>query len=496
MHASRRVAVWQGVPGPYPAWAPFDPTPDNSLYRGVEQCWRLAGLDPAGQDRPGWNPLGDYIARGETVLLKPNWVKAVHPREGALGADAWQSVVTHPSVVRAVADYCFRATGPQGQVIVADAPQTDSSWAAIESRLALESLRLEYLRRGLNLEILDLRQEEWRLEGGVVAERRRLPGDPQGYVAFNLAAGSEFAGHAGAGRYYGADYDDRTVNRHHSGGRHEYLLARSAVAADVVISLPKLKTHKKTGITAGLKNLVGVNGDKNWLPHHTECGWNAPGDERPAQGRRAELRRIAERQAAAWLRRATLRWPAAAAHVHACLRRTGETLFGETERVIRSGNWSGNDTCWRMCLDLNKLIFYGRPDGTLRRPGPAARKRYLVLADGWIAGEGPGPMNPDPVHASLLLFGAHPASVDAAACVLMGFDPERVPLVRQAFRAEHFRLAEWDWRDVEMVSNVESWSRPLPEVDPASTFAFRPHFGWQGAIERTRRARTPERITV
>ena len=32
-------------------------------------------------------------------------------------------------------------------------------------------------------------------------------------------------------------------------------------------SLPKLKTHKKAGITCALKNLIGINGNKEYLPH-------------------------------------------------------------------------------------------------------------------------------------------------------------------------------------------------------------------------------------
>ena len=50
-------------------------------------------------------------------------------------------------------------------------------------------------------------------------------------------------------------------------GTHEYLISRSAMDADVFINLPKLKTHKKVGVTLSLKNLVGINGDKNYLPH-------------------------------------------------------------------------------------------------------------------------------------------------------------------------------------------------------------------------------------
>jgi hypothetical protein len=43
-------------------------------------------------------------------------------------------------------------------------------------------------------------------------------------------------------------------------------------------------------------------------------------------------------------------------------------ILGETGKVIRSGNWHGNDTIWRMILDLNKILLYGNPDGTMR-PG-------------------------------------------------------------------------------------------------------------------------------
>jgi hypothetical protein len=137
-----------------------------------------------------------------------------------------------------------------------------------------------------------------------------------------------------------------------------------------------------------------------------------------------------------------------------------------------------------MCLDLNKLVSYGRPDGTLRPAGAAHRKRHFVLVDGFVAGEGRGPMNPDPVLAGLVLFGLHAPSVDAAAAWLMGFDPDRIPIVRQAFACDHYPLAEWGWRDVRVVSNCASWNAPITEIPDGSTYHFRPHFGWKGKIER------------
>lgn len=317
-------------------------------------------------------------------------------------------------------------------------------------------------------------------EGDVIIARKKLAGDPNGAVVLNLGDASEFVGHGGAGHYYGADYDSSEVNRHHTGGRHEYLLAGTVMKADVIFSLPKLKTHKKAGITVSLKNFVGVNADKNWLPHHTEGDPKLGGDEHPNPGAKHRL----ERRAASMLRAMALRFPVIGPKVLQRARRVGASVFGDTESVIRSGNWFGNDTIWRMCLDLNKLVLYGGADGRLREPLPENRKRHYVLVDGLIAGEGSGPLNPDPVHAGTLIFGSNPPSVDAACAWLMGFDPEKIPIVRQAFQVRQYPLVDHDWRDVELISNVAAWNNLLVDVPEESVFHFEPHFGWKGQVER------------
>ena len=59
--------------------------------------------------------------------------------------------------------------------------------------------------------------------------------------------------------------------------------------ADVFINIPKLKSHKKVGLTCALKNLVGINANKNWLPHHTEGTPDKGGDQFPAATMKARL---------------------------------------------------------------------------------------------------------------------------------------------------------------------------------------------------------------
>lgn len=484
------VVTWKAPSVGYPKQAPFHPDQhypecsfkecsreQNTAYEAVRDCFHLAGLDFERYGTPAWNPLKDLIHPGETVLLKPNLVKESHPRD----LEGWQYVLTHGSIMRAVADYVWKALDGRGKVIIADAPQTDSSFDQIVRILGLDMIRDFYQAQGLDFELIDLRQEEWSNRDGVIVSRRRLSGDPHGCIAFDLGKHSEFAGHGGASRYYGADYDSGAVNYHHSGGRHEYLIAASAIQCDVIFSLPKLKTHKKAGITVSLKNLVGINGDKNWLPHHTEGYPTNGGDEHPSPN----VKHKAERRLVTHFRQLSLHVPGFGPWLHRQARRFGRQIFGDTEEVIRSGNWWGNDTVWRMCLDLNKLILYGNPDGTLRPGMPEHRKRHYVLVDGLIAGEGRGPMNPDPVAAGVIIFGLHPTSVDAACAYLMGYDPDRIPIVHQAFRCRHYPLAEWNWRNVRLSSNRREWNGLLPEITDDVTFHFKPHFGWLGHIERT-----------
>lgn len=483
------VSVWRGDETEYCADPPFAPShrypeytfgdagsPANPAYEAVRNCFRIAGLDGSRFGTPEWNPLAELMHAGETVLLKPNMVHQRHPRD----PEGWRYVITHGSIIRAAADYVWKAIGPAGKIILADAPQTDASFAEMVHLLGLDSIQDFYQRHGLRFELIDLRQEEWKTRSDVVVERRQLPPNPYGAVAFDLGRASEFDDHPGVGSYYGADYDARVVNHHHTGGRHEYLIAGCAIACDVIFSLPKWKTHKKAGITASLKNLVGINADKNWLPHHTEGAPARGGDEHP----NPDLRHQTERKLATVVRNFSHRVPIVGPWFHRLARSVGKPVFGDTETVVRSGNWFGNDTVWRMCLDLNKLVLYGNPDGSLRPPLPQSRKRHYVLVDGILAGQGRGPLNPDPLPAGVVMFGTHPPSVDAVCAYLMGFDPDKIPIVSRAFHCREFALSDLDWRDIVVQSNCSEWNQPLMRISSADTLHFEPHFGWKGHIEQ------------
>src|SRR5262245_39113458 len=325
-------------------------TPQNPAQVYLEKCadYSEQAVDAA---LGRWSDLfSSAIRKGQTVVLKPNWLSHRHKYD----PDEWMSVITHPQVITGVLKRVLACLGGEGRVVITDGPATDSSWSALMSRFDAE----QWVRMGraanVDVQVVDLRDDEWVARGDVKVSQRRLSGDPRGSTICDLGSSSEFVGHTRSARgYYGADYDRDETNEVHSNGRHKYKVSRSAIEADVFINLPKLKTHKKAGITCSLKNLVGINTYKNWLPHHTEGTTAEGGDQFPGDSARGRLEgSLTDRWKAILIRRPELgRWMIPVKWV-------GRKVFGETHDVIRSGNWFGNDTIWRMVLDLNKVLLY------------------------------------------------------------------------------------------------------------------------------------------
>ena len=106
------------------------------------------------------------------------------------------------------------------------------------------------------------------------------------------------------------------------------------------------------------------------------------------------------------------------------------------------------------------------------------------MVDGIVGGEGNGPMAPDPKPCGVVVAGTHPVAVDCVAATLMGFRWDRLPLLRNAFALRGLDFTPFGPGDVRVVSEEADWDGPLSTVRGA--FAFRPHFGWVGAIEAGR----------
>jgi len=466
----------------YPAEPPYHPSESypellmrgravlsNAVYASVRETFHLLGYDQPHWNTAGWNPLGWLISPGETVFIKPNMIAHKHALR-----DDWDYVITHGSVIRAVVDYVYIALQGRGRIQIGDGPQTDSKWDLITERMGLNEIRRLYAeQKQFEIELIDLRDEHWIEKDGIYTDRIKLKGDPAGKSLFDLGANSMFAELDRAGKtYYGAYYDVAETNRHHSGGKHEYEVSNSPLAADVFINIPKLKTHKKCGLTVNLKSLVGINANKNCLPHYVIGAPETGGDQFDQARARARIENSLVLAVKKHLMNNSRLMQAAARR----LKKLAYRIFGGTEEVVRSGNWHGNDTVWRMCLDLNRILFYGRPGGKF----VGEPKRFLSVVDGIVAMEGNGPVAGDRRETGLIIAGENPAAVDAVCARIMGFDENKLPLVKRAFDAHELPLTAGD---ISVVSSEACWSGDYKTWPKDKLLNFRPHFGWAGHVE-------------
>ena len=452
--------------------------PFNEVYAAVRDALHGLGLDDARFGTPEWNPIGDLVPAGKRIVLKPNLIRHWNPADDGRGGTV-DSVITHGAVIRAVADYAMIAAGPEGSVVIAEAPQMDCDFEQIRKIVGLDEIVAVYDRvLGRELEVIDLRREAVIFKDGIIDERKTLPGDPAGYRAVDLGDESFFTGSGlDPNRFRGADYDPGPTAEHHSGGRNAYLLSETVLSADLVINLPKLKTHKKTGVTLAIKNMVGINGDKNWLPHHSLGPVGEGGDEFP-QGKWIDRVRSKATEIARPLlaKGKGLKFFQMARKVETAAR---------GDQFIRAGNWYGNRTTWRMCCDLNRCLYYSDANG-LHLDAPKPVRTVLTIIDGILAGEGEGPLAPSDVKLGAVIAGTDPVGVDLVAIRLMGFDEEKLPTVAGPMKDEGPRItAVHSAADVE-VGEVASQggsvaNRTLDDI--SASVPFEAHAGWIGHVE-------------
>ncbi|HEX7295470.1 MAG TPA: DUF362 domain-containing protein, partial [Pyrinomonadaceae bacterium] len=403
-------------------------------YEAIERL--AADLDWAGD---GSGPFGKVIPPGARVLIKPNFV--LHQNQGSGGMEP---MLTHQSVVRAVVKGALKAH-QAAEVVVGDAPIQTCDFSALldvtglgawANRLQSSDSRFKGIK--------DFRRTTSRYVNGVrVAQEDILPEDQ--FVLFDLAAESLLEPITrDKDDFRVTCYDPRLMAKTHSRGLHRYLVARDVIDADVVINLPKLKTHKKAGITCALKNLIGINGNKEYLPHHRLGGTNLGGDCYPGDSRvKRALEYAADQQNLSDSGAMGRVWSGVATQLTRVLNAMGDNLGIE-------GSWSGNDTIWRTGLDLNRILLYGNVDGTMSStPG----RRVIHLADAIVAGQGDGPLAPQPLHVGLLFGGNNAASVDWFGARVLAYDPKLVPIVREAFTQFRWPIATFQPADIKLVGD-------------------------------------------
>lgn len=454
----------------YPFGSETDIT--NEAYNAVRDCLRGLKLDAKHEGTPSWNPMSAVVQPGDTVLIKPNMITHKPTTN-----ESWETVITHGSILRAVSDYVCIALNGRGRILITDGPQEDSNIEKIKKRLGISEI-IAFLkeRSGVNVDFIDLSQKHRVDKDGVYVETLKLPGDPRGNVRVNLSSDSYFLEHDSKGkRYYGAFYDIKETNAHHRDGVHEYMISRSAIEADVFISLPKLKTHKKVGVTLNLKGIVGISGQKNWLPHYAIGSPEENGDQFSSQTISRRIENSLVLRAKALLRTQN----PIAVFLARKLRSVAYSIFGDTERVVRSGNWYGNDTCWRMSLDLNRALLYASSRGDMT----PHRKRYFSIVDGLIGMEGNGPVAGKAKQSGLVVAGSDPVAVDVVCATLMGFDYKRIPILYRAFDKSAYKLSTCLPESIEIYIGEDAECLTIGDIQRSLWKSFEPPFGWKGQVE-------------
>jgi uncharacterized protein (DUF362 family) len=417
--------------------------------------------------------LFSIIKPGYDIVIKPNWVRQSHQFK----EKDWEYVITHPAVITAVIRKVVEKLENKGSILVLDGPETSSNFTAILSRYPASDWKSLCETRGITFQIIDLRDYEWIVENNVITKRNKLPGDPIGNTEINLEQNSEFLGHKKSKKgYYGADYNIKETNNAHNGINNIYRVSKSVLGADVFINLPKLKTHKKSGITCCLKNLVGVNTYKNYLPHYSIGTPVEGGDQFPQKSGKNTL----ESKLLSFIKQYLLINPYIARIINPLLK-LGKSFFGDTNNIIRSGNWYGNDTLWRMILDLNKIVFYSRPDGTLKEEILTNRKKYIGIVDAILCGEKNGPKCPEPKQLGYLICGINPVAIDATAASLIGFSPLKIPVIQKAFNIKKFKIVDFEYKDI--IVQIDGRSYSLRSLPGEFKKEFEPHFGWTNILE-------------
>jgi uncharacterized protein (DUF362 family) len=466
--------------------APFDEISGepNSVYSGVREALFQLGLDAANFGSAGWNPLKDVVRPGMRVVIKPNLVVSDHP----MGDPGMAATVAHGSVIRPILDYIYLATRGDVTVSIADSPIKEVDFAKVIRWTSLDGVAAFFAERaGMAIPLVDFRDlRVYRNRDNVMVRYERLPGDPEGYTPIDLGRHSSLLPVATHWRRYrstAALYESR-ANQFHTAERNVYSIPNRILDADLVISVAKLKTHRKAGMTLCLKNMVGLTNEKRWLPHH-RSGSPSQGGDATSDHARIDTRLIE------WLRDLLVGHPLGKYGfllVGVPLHKFYRHVFGspsptvpraDDEYFAIEGDWYGNDTIWRTTLDLNRALFYGQRDGTL---ADKPRREAFYLVDGIIAGEGDGPLKPIPRPLGAIMAGFNPASVDLVASRLMGFDPQRIPTVTHAFSSDDSRrLTTFDPNAVENVSNHQEWDGPFWER--GHHLAFRASRGWRGHLE-------------
>jgi len=445
----------------------------NYVYEYIRNLFIQAKYDINNIHTNNWNPFRGMIQDGQSVVIKPNFV--IEKKND----DDPECITTHISLLRPLIDFLIllkRQDKINFTITICDVPLQSTNIEKLLDQNKLLYL-LDYYKNRYNEEItfLDLRKETTLSDkDNFIKERIILSGDPLGYSevkVFDSFLDPIIDDH---NKFSVSNYDDKmTSNKHSSLHENYYLIPNTILKSDLFINVPKVKTHQKAGITIAMKNLIGINGDKSYIPHYRKGSPKHGGDEYSdkndmAKSINSKLNRIIqERSKFAW------------------------KLFKKFKRIFKkkhelgvngvcNGAWYGNDTLWRPILDLNNLLINVDQKGNLTG---SPKRKYLCLSDGVISGEGNGPLSPNPKNTGIISLSENPVINDVILSKIMGFDWKMIPQLKNSVNLEDIFGFDGNFRKIIIEGDVENKGFQKYNFDKLPDINFKPAPGWIGHIK-------------
>jgi uncharacterized protein (DUF362 family) len=451
-----------------------------SLKKHYDRMLLALDLDSDNYNKSSWNPFVEFINKGCKVLVKPNLVHHHAPGGRLL------PVVTNQAILMITLDYVFKALDNTGHVIVGDSSMQSADFVELIRKTGLERLRDYYKKKGMYFAIKDLRREAVIKDDYGHVYGRTQVNDVNQFIKVDLGAHSFFDSvrHKYC-RFRVTDYDYSLMRKAQNRRNHIYLLHKDAMNADVIINVPKLKTHRKAGFSGAMKNLIGICGSKDGLPHHMAGSKRRGGDEYLY----ANCLRMLSGKIMDQCYRLSY-WQGHTAMnnlLQDCASRICRILGNLAQRFgkrddFEEGSWYGNDTIWRTICDVNRIAYFCDKDGQLSNK---QQRVIFTVVDGIVSGDGEGPVAPRERPIGLLGAGFSTHLVDSALTAILGFVWERIPFLcaskQYEMNGEDASRVSGDVHSCEILLNGEkiAYSDLLKEC----CMHFEPPSGWKGFVE-------------
>lgn len=464
----------------YPEY-PFEKETDissekNYVYEAVRNGLRLYGLDGDNYGTLLWNPLAEFIRPGDVVLVKPNLVW--HSNKSGNGVEC---LYTQPSVAAAVLDYVCIALKGKGKIIVADAPMQSCDFTKLISESGYDRLIDFYKNKGIDINLKDLRAIKTVIKNGMFYYTENETLDSK---IIDLKNESEFAGLSdeACGKLRITDYDPNYLQEHHNRDRHEYSIASDILNADVVINLPKPKTHRKAGLTISLKNMIGISARKEYLPHHTNGSVKDGGDSYLSPSLTKKIRdKLLDKK--------NYNMQTSKMYFAANIQRYMVKVFYELSKFgskdkFYDGSWYGNDTISRTIADINKIVFFADKNGKLTE---TQQRKYLIIADMIVSGEKEGPLSPSPKEVGAIAIGTNPVYFDMIIGKMMGIKLDRYNTIKRVLNPNgKYRFAKDGIQPTIISNDININGKRLCDINKNDIWNFIPTSGWYEAFKGRR----------